>query len=165
MNINELFKLGMDRDLPELLHGPLYGREIDLGASGVKKTLPEALGYPEWIHPRDPIPAEDGSVARIHAFHFLEHLTGDHAILLLREIERVLMPGGVANLVMPYYNSQMQCQDLTHKSFWNEGTFANLFDNQHYDIAGKWNLYVHTQFIMGIVERNLALFVQLYKGH
>lgn len=165
MNINELFKLGMDRDLPELLHGPLRGLEIDLGASGAKKTLPIALGYPEWVFPRDRIPAADGSVARIHAFHFLEHLTGEHAIYLLREIERVLMPRGVANLVMPYYNSQMQGQDLTHKSFWNEGTFGNLFDNQMYDIAGKWKLRVHTQFIMGIVERNLALFVQLIKGN
>lgn len=177
MLINDLFAMGMDRQIPELLDAPRpEGRElfvgIDLGASGSKRTLPIAIGYPHWEFPRDRITlgtngsiAEDSSVHALHAFHFLEHLSGADAIALLREAERVLVEGGIMNIVVPYYSSSMQAQDLTHKSCWNEGSMATLLNNPYYDPAGKWKLRVHTQFILGIVERNLALFIQLTKGN
>lgn len=166
MDIQKFFKLGLDRDIPPLLKNPRpnFSREIDLGASGTKKTLPEAIGAPDWFWPRDPLPAEEESVGLFHCFHFLEHLSGEDAIALLRAMERTLVPGGVISIVVPYYNSSMQAHDLTHKSQYNEGTFPNLFKNAYYDMAGEWQLTLHTQFIMGIVERNLALFVQLTKG-
>lgn len=166
--IQQFFKQGMDRDIPELLDQSVdfLSPGLDLGASGNKvMNLCTGLGLPEWSFPRDSIPANDDSVAVIHAYHFLEHLRGEDAILLLREIERVLTPGGVVNILVPYYNSSMQAQDLTHKSVWCETSFKTLFENGYYDPAGPkpWRLRVHTQFIMGIVERNLALFVQLTK--
>lgn len=163
MKIQELFFLGMDREIPKLLSPPQGGRLIDVGASGTKKTLPEALGYPEWVWPRDRLPAERGEVAAFHAFHFFENLSGDDAISLLRSMESRLMPKGIINIVVPYYNSSMQAQDLTHKSAWNEGTIPTLMNNSYYDPAGQWLLKLHTQFIMGIAERNLALFIQLTK--
>lgn len=167
LSIQQLFRQGMARDIPDLIAQPdplQYFVGFDLGASGSKVMLGcEGLGLPEWSFPRDPIPASDGCVDIIHAYHFLEHLPGEHVILLLREVERVLAVGGVMNICVPYYNSSMQAQDLTHKSVWCETSFQTLFNNQYYDPAGKWRLAVHTQFIMGIVERNLALFVQLVK--
>ena len=170
LTIQQLFKQGMSRDIPNLLDVSTYqllsGKMIglDLGASGDKKMIGcKALGLPQWAFPRDQIPAEERSVHLIHAYHFLEHLAGDEVILLLREVERVLVPGGVMNICVPYYSSSLQAQDLTHKSVWCETTFQTLFNNNYYDPAGKWQLRVHTQFIMGIVERNLALFVQLVK--
>lgn len=163
MNIQQFFKIGLDRDIPELLAPTNIGRGIDLGASGTKKTLPDALGAPDWVWPRDPIPAHPATIKVFHCFHFLEHLTGEDAIALLRAMETALEPGGVINIVVPYYNSSMQAHDLTHKSQYNEGTFPNLFKNAYYDMAGEWRLSLHTQFIMGIVERNMALFVQLTK--
>ena len=163
MNIQELFFLGMDREIPKLLSPPEGGRLIDVGSSGTKKTLPESLGYPEWHWPVHPLPAGRAEVAAFHAFHFFEHLTGAEAIDLLRAMERCLMPGGIINIVVPYYNSSMQAQDLTHKSVWCEGTIPTLMNNSYYDPAGQWYLKLHTQFIMGIAERNLALFIQLTK--
>jgi hypothetical protein len=99
----------------------------------------------------------------IHAYHFMEHLEGVHVILFLREAERVLIEGGIVNYCVPYYSSGLQAQDLTHKSFWNEDTFKNLFDNTYYNPAGDWLLKVHFQIIVGVVERNLALIGQLVK--
>lgn len=163
MDIQHFFKIGLARDIPQLLTPPAEGLQIDLGASGIKKTLPIAIGAPDWLWPRDPLPCEPGSVALFHAFHFLEHLTGEDAIHLLRDMETALVPGGVINIVVPYYNSSMQAHDLTHKSCYNESSLPNLFNNGYYSAAGEWQLRVHTQFIMGIVERNLALFVQLTK--
>lgn len=165
MNIQQFFKQGMDRDIPYLLPEPIgFFVGYDLGASGVK-VMPncDGLGLPNWECPFDPIPASENSVDVIHAYHFLEHLTGDHVVQLLREVERVLKPGAPMNICVPYYNSSMQAQDLTHKSVWCETTFQTLFDNKYYDPAGEWKLKVHAQFIMGVVERNLALFVQLVK--
>jgi hypothetical protein len=83
---------------------------------------------------------------------------------MLREFERVLRPGGTANIVTPYYSSQMQAQDLDHESVWCERTWATLFENQYYaDYRRGWKLKVQACFIIGIVERNLALFTQLVK--
>ena len=97
MNFQRLFALGMKRHLPELVTCP--GPRYDIGASG-KYVAPGAipLGPPNWIFPRDPIPAADDSLATIHCCHFLEHLSGDNAVLFLREVERVLIPErGVMN--------------------------------------------------------------------
>lgn len=166
MDIRELFMLGMDRHVGNLLD-PLAGPQFDCGSSGSKKIEgAKSLGLPKWNYPRDPIPAEDGSVAMIHAYHFMEHLPGETAIQFLAEAQRVLMVGGILQFCMPYYNSNLMSQDLTHKSFWSEDSFRNLFRNDYYDAsAGKifWKFHVQSIFIMGIVERNLSLLGQLVK--
>jgi SAM-dependent methyltransferase len=162
MDFQTLFGFAMKRYLPQIetKEGPV----LDLGASG-KYVVPgaTALGLPQWVWPRDQIPARDTSVAMIHAYHFLEHLEGGDAILLLREVERVLQPGGLFCYCVPYYSSQLNANDLDHKSNWSEGTFANLFHNDTYADKGEWRLSVHFQIIAGIAERNLALIGQLVK--
>jgi hypothetical protein len=164
MNFQRLFALGMKRHLPELVTcaGPSY----DIGASG-KYVAPGAvaLGPPKWIFPRDSIPVADDSVATIHCYHFLEHLSGDNAVLLLREIERVLIPEeGVMNFSVPYFSSMLMAQNLEHKSFWCEETFRNLFEDDTYEYYGKWRLRVGFLVIAGIVNRNLALLGQIIKS-
>lgn len=161
--LNDIFQSGMARTIPTPLQ-PLDGIIFDVGASGLKKAPGAiALGLPEWQWPRDRLPAEDGTVALIHAYHFLEHLSGEDAIAMLREFERVLMPGGIVDFCIPYYNSNLWAHDLTHKSHWCEDSFTNLFKNGYYDPAGEWKLEQHFIVIMGIVERNIALVGQLVK--
>jgi SAM-dependent methyltransferase len=117
----------------------------------------------EWIYPQD-LPFDDESVGAVHAHQFLEHFDGDDAIGILREIERVLVPGGVAFITVPYQGSSHWGQALDHKSTWNEETWNWLFNNEYYDHQGEpWRLRVHACFIMGIVIRNLDLFTQLVK--
>lgn len=167
-SIQDLFMLGMKREIKPLLPIKKGGLAFDLGASGTKVAegaIP--LGLPDWRFPLHPIPAEDESVDTIHAYHFLEHLAGEDAIALLVEAQRVLKKGGVFQFCIPYYKSNIASHDLTHKSFWTETTFQNLFRNQFYDpTAGsvaEWKLSIHAVFIMGIVERNIALLGQLVK--
>lgn len=170
MNIQELFKLAMKRDLPELLETPshLVYPHLNMGAG--KSVIPGAINIdkPEWEWPKsERLPVEDECIGLIHAYHFLEHLSGEDAITMLLEFQRVLKPGGIINFVVPYYNSSMQAHDLTHKSFWNEDTFQTLFRCEYYDPNGltqQWKLRVHFQVIIGIVERNMALMGQLVKG-
>ena len=167
MNFQHLFALGMKRHLPELLVCD-EGRVFDVGSSW-RYVVPGAvsLGPPEWLFPRDGIPADDDSVGTIHAYHFLEHLSGEDAIALLREVERVLIPErGVLNFSIPYYSTTLAAHDLNHKSFWCEDTFRNLFEDEAYqhDAGGAWRLRVHFLVIAGIVSRNLALVGQLIKS-
>jgi hypothetical protein len=164
MDFQRLFALGMKRHLPELVTCP--GPSYDIGASG-KYVVPGAipLAPPNWIFPRDPIPAADDSVATIHCYHFLEHLSGDDAVLFLREVERVLIPErGVMNFCVPYFSSLLMAQNLQHKSFWCEETFRNLFEDDTYEHCGKWRLRVGLLVIAGVVNRNLALFGQIIKS-
>jgi len=102
MNIQQLFKLGMKRDLPELLE--FSGTAFDIGATG-KIVAPGAipLGLPDWSFPFQYIPAKNSTVATIHCYHFLEHLSGTDAIAFLRECERVMIPGqSVMNFCIPF---------------------------------------------------------------
>jgi SAM-dependent methyltransferase len=106
------------------------------------------------------------SVGGAVAFHFMEHLAKDDAIKMIQEVERVLAPGGVFNMVTPYWMSEMAYQDLDHKTFWTENTFRNLFNNPYYDgtMPRNWKFKVQTCLIMGVVHRNLALVTQLVKS-
>jgi hypothetical protein len=163
MQFQTLFALGMKRTLPDLI--AFEGRAFDIGASGryiAENAIP--LGLPDWSFPRDKIPANDDSVATLHCYHFLEHLSGEDAIAFLREAERVMIPNqSVFNFCIPYYGSLLSVQDLTHKSFWGEENFRTLFDNHYYSMAGEWRLHVHFIMIAGIVQRNLALIGQIVK--
>ena len=163
MDIPYLFKLGMDRVLPQMIGPPTNGLELNLGAGN--KLIPGAIALDlssGWNADKDDLPYPDRSVAVIHAYHLLEHLR--HPIRLLAEVDRVLMPGGVMNIVVPYYTSQMMAQDLTHQHAFCEETWRNLFANDYYvkvEAPAVWRLRVGLNIIIGIVERNLCLMTQL----
>jgi hypothetical protein len=169
MKVQDLFKLAMKRGLPDLItNDDMQGTIINVGAGDSFIEGATNIDKPKWSWPEsNHLPCHNETVKTIHAYHFLEHLSGEDAITMLLEFQRVLKPGGTINFLVPYYNSSMQAQDLTHKSFWNETTFQTLFRNKYYDPNGlthSWKLSVHFQVIIGIVERNLALMGQLVKG-
>jgi len=58
------------------------------------------------------LPFSTGSVACVLASHVLEHITG--LIPLLREIHRILQPGGSLIAVTPYASSDDAWEDPTH---------------------------------------------------
>lgn len=169
MDLIKLAKLALDRDIGEILIPKIEGLIVGIGETGIKKSEENqiSIGLPEWNFPKDKIPCEDNSVRILHAYHFLEHLSGEDAIKFLIEVQRVLKIGGVLQFGIPYYNCEIAYQDLTHKSFWTESTFKTLMNNKYYKpIDFEWGLKIQSQCIIGIVERNLMLVGQLlkYKG-
>lgn len=168
MSFQQLFKLGMKRNIPEFLEFP--GTTYNIGSSQNDTwQIPGAiaLGKPDWNYPiiHQAIPAPNDSVSTIHCYHFLEHLSGQDAISFLRECERIMIPGSsVFNFCMPYYKSNLQAECLDHKSQWNENSFRNLFENHGYDVAGAWTLRIHAIMIAGIKEDNLCVIGQLRKA-
>lgn len=170
-DIQEFFKWGLDRDIPVLASPPKARNGGDYPtvelAPGKKKKIPTTwkLELPEWDARINPLPFTAGSIGEIHAYQFMEHLNWPQAHRLLREIERVLVPGGVFNMVTPYPGHGHFYQALDHKTAWTEETWNWLFGNEYYeDHEGPgWKLKVHCCFMMGVVYRNLDLFTQLTK--
>ena len=72
-----------------------------------------------------PWPWADGSVAEIKIYDVLEHL--DALIPSLEEIWRILAPGGLCRVSVPYWNSWCAAADPTHKRAFHELTF-HFFD-------------------------------------
>jgi SAM-dependent methyltransferase len=163
VNIQELFALGMKRELGELVTP--QGLVVNLGAGNSVGPWTAALDLPEWNAETDPIPYADDTVDGIYAFHFLEHLRSEHVVRMLREIQRVLKVGGTLTVVVPHRLGAMAFQDIDHKSFWTEETWRTLFRNPHYDKNREepWRLEVKFNMIAGIVERNLCLMTQMVK--
>lgn len=180
MPIERLFLLGMKAVLPALLapRAPTEAeveepnaiwatpRVLNLGAGNSPMEGAVNLDYPEWDARTGEIPATDSSVDAIYAFHFMEHLTGEQAIAILREVERVLRPGGIFTTVTPHRLGSMAFHDLDHKSFWTEDTWKTLLRTPWYDKNREvpWRLQLSFNAIMGLSERNLCLMSQLIKA-
>lgn len=167
MTIQELFTLGMKRDIPLLL--PPGKSRLNLGAGNTPMPSAANLDLPEWDGERDRMPFDDETFDTVFAFHFLEHLTAKGVIHVLAEVQRVLKPGGTFNVVVPHRLGQMAYQDITHKTFWTEESWKVLMSNPYYNHAGdvpdkhRWKFFIRTNIIIGINERNLALMTQLAK--
>lgn len=165
MNIRELFELGLDREIPELIEPSIDGKIINLGSGNKEIKGATNLDYPDW-KAGEIIPFKDGTIKEVHAYHFFEHLTTVEIIETLKEIERVLKIGGVVYILVPHHRGTMAFNDIDHKTFFNEEVWPKLLDGSpYYEHYGEWELKVATQFIMGIVERNLGLFTQLIRGN
>ena len=158
----DFFNLGMFRYVPKFQHKVNVETVINIGAGIKHIDGAMSLDLPEWDADTMAIPFGDDMVDIIYALHFLEHVK--EPIKLLRECERVLRPGGVINVVVPYYRSQIAHVDLDHKHYFTERTFNNLFKNDYYEKNHQnWRLAVGLQLIMGLEERNICLFAQITK--
>jgi SAM-dependent methyltransferase len=161
MRIEELFKIGMKRDIPELLDPPPTGYKLNIGSGNQIVPGFHNFDLPYWDAEKDRIPYEDSAVGAIYAFHLLEHLSDPRP--LIREALRVLKKGGIFNIVVPYYTSQMQAHDLDHKTCFCEETWKQLLSSEYYSKDKISGFKIGTNIIIGVVERNLALMTQLIK--
>lgn len=96
--------------------------KIDIGCGGKKKDgfigldqYPMEgvdhvldLGRTRW-------PFEDGSVDEAFTSHFMEHLKPEQRCFVMNELHRVLVPGGVCNLVVPHWSNSRAYGDPTHQ--------------------------------------------------
>lgn len=74
--------------------------------------------HPHIVATVPPIPLPDACCATVYSSHFLEHLTDDLVVELMREAWRVLVPGGTFEARVPYAFSHGAIQDPSHRSLW-----------------------------------------------
>ena len=155
MNFQDFFKLGMKRDIPLLL--PNQGLQLDLG--GGNNPVPDALiiditeGMD--LNVDATLPFEDEQFDVVHAYHFLEHL--DTPVHVMAEVQRILKPGGHFNIVVPYYNSQLQHSCFEHKSWFSEESWEQLFQKNCNKFGYQWKFEIGFNVICGVVEKNMCL--------
>jgi len=77
------------------------------------------------------LPFETGSCSEVLLDNVLEHSPDTTGIL--REVHRVLRPGGIAYVFVPYYNAHGAYADPTHRAFFSEGTFEYYTSDSEYD--------------------------------
>jgi ubiquinone/menaquinone biosynthesis C-methylase UbiE len=130
MNLKNIVALGLARDVNEFVDMP-NGIILNVGAGNklIANSIP--LDWPLWDADKDIIPYEDNSISGVHCYHFLEHVSDP--VKVLQEFQRVLCDGGVLNIVVPYYRSQMNYHDLDHKKSFCEETWRVLFSNPYYN--------------------------------
>ncbi|MCC5884908.1 MAG: methyltransferase domain-containing protein [Gammaproteobacteria bacterium] len=83
---------------------PLRSGDKVLSAAGRVTQLLDANATPHYYLQHDctePFPLPDASVARVHSEHMIEHLTLAGGIAWLKEMRRVLQPGGVLRVTTP----------------------------------------------------------------
>lgn len=80
-------------------------------------------------------PFEDGSVGMVRAYDIFEHLRDP--LHTMKELHRVLAPGGMAFIQVPSTDGRGAFQDPTHVSFWNENSFL-------YYTHAYWAKYIDT---------------------
>jgi len=166
--IQDWFMLAWARSVPALVGIPNNALPtLNLGAGNrfIGDSVPLDLEH-GWNGETDKLPYDNGKVAGIWAHGFFEHISPENVPRVLYECQRVLCWGGVLNIVVPHSLSDMYPEDITHKSFWHEETITNIFRNPYYtdpNIKFEWLMQQHACFIMGVVWRNLGLFIQLVK--
>lgn len=67
-----------------------------------------------------PLPFEDDSVEDIQCISILEHVDW---IPVLKDIHRILCPGGKARIFVPHFSAPDAFRDPTHTRFFTAGTF------------------------------------------
>ena len=88
---------------------------------------------------RKGLPYDDGSVEKVLACHFLEHLLPYEALNLIEEVYRVLMPSGLFTVVVPLGATGL----LDHLHAYTSRSFDNLClleSAAYYNRSFRWRL-------------------------
>jgi len=75
-----------------------------------------------------PYPIESGSADEVHMYFVLEHIT-DH-LGVVREIYRILKPGGRCYIRVPHFSSMYTWGEFTHKRGYAFGSF-DIFEDSN----------------------------------
>jgi SAM-dependent methyltransferase len=104
-------------------------RVLDLGCG--KRKLPGALGIDvnansdaDVIHDLNafPYPFDEDAFDRVHCDGILEHL--DNVVGVMEELHRITRPGGVVEIITPYFTSVDAFTDPTHKHYFSARSFT-----------------------------------------
>lgn len=77
---------------------------------------------------RGGLPFPDSSVDEMYSCHFLEHLSGEDLICVIREIWRVLKSGCEIFIRVPHSHCDTAFYPM-HKSFWNERMLKAMIED------------------------------------
>lgn len=84
-----------------------------------------------------PWPIPSNVAGNIFASHLLEHIKKENLISFMREVHRILKPGGIVEIYCPHYTSMNAFTDFTHQYFVTEDTFSYFCRDGKHRSFGK----------------------------
>lgn len=128
---------------------------LDLGCS--RNKMLGAIGmdidpdsHANILHDLDsfPYPLSEKSVEKIFAKHIIEHL--NHPRKFLREIYRILKPGGTAFIETPHFSSRVAYSEPEHKLFYSYFMFSELLKGLDFKVLRREITFYKTFRFLGI---------------
>jgi SAM-dependent methyltransferase len=126
-----------------------------------------ALPGVDVVHDLDvyPWPFEDGSFDKVFMLNIIEHL--DDTIKAMREVHRILKPGGIVHIETCYWNYKHAFSDPTHKRFFTETTWdfftgrrkPYYMDFVFEPVSFVWQYDYHLKFLPKCLKRFLGIFL------
>lgn len=85
----------------------------------------------------DPFPIEAGKLGTVFASNFFEHFTSEEGAAILREIKRVLRPGGRLIIIQPNFRLEPRryFDDYTHKTIYTDNGFRDFLKSLDWTIV------------------------------
>lgn len=108
-------------------------KKLDMGCGLRKRT--DAIGIDknprsqaDIIHDLDqfPYPFTDNEFDEVICDNVLEHL--DDVIRVMEEIHRIVKPGGIVTIIVPFFTDRNAFNDPTHKHFFGTRSFDYLIE-------------------------------------
>lgn len=161
----QLINNGIKRDPGAFRQPPSVGWILNLGSGNSPIEGADNLDLPEWRAPFL-LGYGDETVAQIHMYHFLEHLSADDVLVMFRECQRVLKPGGTINLVVPHAMCPLAYQAPDHRTFWTEEGLQDTFYSAGYDTSfggTPWKMDITWMMVVGVKWSNLCVCAQIVK--
>jgi len=115
-----------------------------------KAALPET--DLQWNLEKVPLPFAENSVSKIISEHTLEHVF--NFVELLEEMYRITKPGGVWEIVVPYYKYEGTFRDPTHRCFFSENTFDYFKEGNTFDY--------YSPVRVKILKKELLIYLSLW---
>lgn len=116
-------------------------KKLNIGCAGFKKPGYVNLDWQSIVEPdvsHDlnvyPYPFKDNEFDVIEAFHVIEHL--DRPFSVMKELHRILKPGGVLSIKVPHFSRGMAHPEHAHGF---DITFPNYF-NPHFRDVGYFGV-------------------------
>lgn len=135
---------------------------IKLNLGGGRKRYPGFLNVdkaalPEtdlqWNLEKVPLPFADNSVSKIISEHALEHVF--NFVELLEEMYRITKPGGIWEIVVPYYKYEGTFRDPTHRCFFSENTFDYFKEGNTFDYYSTIRLRILKKDLRNCTKTNI----------
>src|SRR4051794_13329279 len=161
-DLASLFSVAMNRQLPKFNCGLPELRQLNIGAGFKGISGAEEIGLPYYDAETMPIPSGNESVGNIYCFGMIDHVK--NVPFFLSECQRVLAPGGVLNIWVAHFSSDLANEDLDHKSRFTEESWKVLFRNKYWANTNiEWKFEIGINVLMAVAHRNLSIITQLIR--